>query len=154
MPHRPFDTKLGAATIKAQQALSEKLGIPSFGTKGEVSTVPTSGVLSKLAQTVGVGQYTAETPKSFTTKLQSLITQVQSTGGTIGNTVFSAPATTTPNPTNPNQSNTNPAGPADIPITDQFLGSIEKIKSFVGPTGLLFGAGLLVLVLVTRNKGG
>jgi hypothetical protein len=153
MTHRPFDTKLGAATIKAQQALSDKKGIPIFGIKGQVSTVPTSGVLSKLAQTVGVGQYTAETPKSFTTKLQSLITQVQATGGTIGNTVFSAPSQATPNPTNPNQSDTNPTGPADIPLTDQFLGSLEKVKSFVGPIGLLFGAGLLVIVLLTRNRG-
>jgi hypothetical protein len=153
MPHRPFDTKLGAATIKAQQDLSEILRIPTFGIKGEVSTVPRSGLLSKLAQTVGVGQYTAETPKTFTTKLQSYIDQVRATGGTIGNTVFSAPSQATPNPTTPNPSNTNPKGPADIPLTDQFLGSLEKVKSFVGPIGLLFGAGLLVIVLLTRNRG-
>ena len=37
---------LSAATIKAQQELSEKYGIPTFDVKGNISTVPSSGIIN------------------------------------------------------------------------------------------------------------
>ena len=82
---------LGAATIAAQQALSDKFGIPTFTLTGGISTVPTGGRLSLI--NVGTGGFGGETFRSFTTNLQTIINQVRQTGGTIGNTVFITPVT-------------------------------------------------------------
>lgn len=150
---------LSAATIAAQQALSDKYGIPTFGLKGEISTVPLSGKLSSLAATVGVGQYTAESGQSLKNTLQGLINTVKSTGGSIGNTIFQAPPETKPTSQVPPSGgaqppNTNPSAGAEVPIVDQFTGAINGLKSAIGPTGLLVGLGLITLLIVTRNRGG
>ena len=77
--------------VEAQQALSDKFGIPTFTVTGGISTVPTGGRLSGIK--VGVGSFGGETVRSFTTNLQTIINQVRQTGGTIGNTVFITPVT-------------------------------------------------------------
>jgi len=150
---------LPAAVIAAQQALSDKHGIPTFGLKGEISTVPLSGNLSPLAATVGVGQYTAESGQSLKNTLQGLINTVKSVGGTIGNTVFQAPPETKPSSQVPpaggaQPPSTNPIGPAEVPIIDQFTSGLNSLKTAIGPTGLLVGLGLVTLLIVTRNRGG
>jgi len=91
----PKDTvKLGPATIAAQQRLSEKYGIPTFTEQGLISTVPTSGILSKI--NVGVGAYSGSTQSQFNQELQNIISTVKNIGGTVGNTFFDAPAQTKP----------------------------------------------------------
>ena len=77
--------------IEAQQALSDKFGIPTFTITGDISTVPTGGRLSLI--NVGTGAFGGETVRSFTTNLQTIINQVRQTGGTIGNTIFITPTT-------------------------------------------------------------
>ena len=154
-------TTLGAATIKAQQALSEKYGIPTFTMSGEVSTVPITRSLSSI--NVGVGAYRMETPSSFTVNLQNIVDTFKNIGGTLGNTVFQTPSTSKPNPTTPTPNGINPnptqgpiapatTGATGAGITDQVIHSLDNIKNFIGPTGLIVGLGLITLLIVTRGK--
>lgn len=154
---------LDPKTIAAQQALSNKYGIPTFNASGNISTVPSSGVLSSLAQTVGVGMFTKETPKTFAVNLQNVISTVKAVGGTVGSTFFNAPSQSNPQPTttntpgpnpNPNQPPTAPAttGASGAGIADQITHSLDAIKHSLGPTGLLVGVGLIGLLIVTRGR--
>ena len=96
---------LSEATIKAQQALSEKFGIPTFNLTGGISTVPVTRTLSTI--NVGTGMFTGETTSSLNQKLGSLIANAkETTGGTIGNTFVPSLSKPSPKPT-PNANTTN-----------------------------------------------
>lgn len=156
MPFK-FVSEYGEATIKAAQKLSQQYGIPTFDIKGNVSTVPTTA-LSSLALTVGTGRY-SDTPKQFVNILSNAINQVKSTGGSIANTVFTAPTSTTPTNQSPsggqqgaaNPSNTQPPSGSSS-LSQDFRKSLDGIKNYVGPAGLLVGAGLLALLIVSRKR--
>lgn len=49
---------LSKSTLQAQQALSDKFGIPTFNLKGGISTVPISGIFQDI--NVGFGKFTDE----------------------------------------------------------------------------------------------
>lgn len=67
------DSRIGEATRKAQQALSEKYGIPTFDTKGFISTVPTTRPIDPTIN-VGTGAFT---DTAFQKSITSLIQQTQ-----------------------------------------------------------------------------
>lgn len=67
------DNSIGAKTKAAQQALSEKYGIPTFDTKGFISTVPTTRPLDTSIN-VGTGALTAN---AYNQSLTYLIQQAQ-----------------------------------------------------------------------------
>lgn len=56
MTHSPI--KLSQATVRAQQALSDKFGIATFNTRGGISTVPTSGKINTKIN-VGLGRFSS-----------------------------------------------------------------------------------------------
>ena len=58
----------GTATKQAQQALSDKYGIPTFDIQGFISTVPSSGIINKDIP-VGTGAFT---PSAFNQSLEVL----------------------------------------------------------------------------------
>jgi hypothetical protein len=64
------EIKLSPKTIKAQQELSNKFGIPTFTTTGKVSTVPTSG---KINQRINVGKGSFSSTDSFNRAVASKI---------------------------------------------------------------------------------
>lgn len=143
--------KLGPATIAAQQRLSEKYGIPTFTTQGLISTVPTSGILSKI--NVGVGAYSGSTQSQFNQELQNIISTVKNIGGTVGSTFFEAPAQTKPLQVgySPLPIAPAPSGITGVGIADQVGLTLDTIKTSIGPSGLLIGVGLLALALITRG---
>lgn len=141
---------LGAATIAAQQALSQKFGIPTFNLTGDLSTVPTNGTLSNI--NVGTGKFTAETFGSFTTKINNAISSIKTTGGQIGNTIFSPPENAPgtgdiPGKTSP--SNTSMDGATSSVGTDNIIQSLEQFKTFLGPIGI--GAILILAFLAVKK---
>lgn len=146
---------LGAATIIAQQELSEKFGIPTFTVGGDVSTVPTSGRLTRI--NVGTGAF-AETSRSFTTKLQNFITQAKDIGGQIGHTVFVGGGQTFPLVRIPTPGGgskiigiaSSPEQFASATTTDKFLESLDQFKSSIGSTGLILGAVLLAVLVLKK----
>lgn len=77
------DSRIGEATRKAQQALSEKYGIPTFDTQGFISTIPTTRPID-VNINVGTGAFT-ET--AFQKSITSLINQTQSNTNPISNFV-------------------------------------------------------------------
>ena len=159
MTHRPFVSEYGAATIAAQQKLSQQYGIPTFDISGNVSTVPTTQ-LSPLALTVGTGRY-SNTPQSFVNILSNAINQVKSTGGQIANTIFNAPTSTSPQNNTPsggqqgaaNPSNTQPpSGSSSIGV--DLAKGFDSIKNYIGPTGLLVGIGFIAFLALRGRNGG
>ena len=142
---------LGPATIRAQQALSEKFGIPTFNLSGGLSTVPTSRPVSMI--NVGTGQFFSETTATLTTKLNNAISTLRQTGGNIGSTIFTppefAPATgDISGKTSP--SNTSMDSASAATGTDKIIDSLGQFKTFLGPIGI----GVLVLLAVLAVKKG
>lgn len=86
------DNYLGTKLGRMQQELSEKFGIVTFTESGNISTVPTTRPLStEPLFFTGTGKFTGETQSSFTSKLQDMISQIKTTGGQIGGTIFKSP---------------------------------------------------------------
>lgn len=67
------DNRIGDATRKAQQALSEKYGIPTFDTQGFISTVPQTRPIDTNIN-VGTGAFTKD---AFNRSISYLTSQVQ-----------------------------------------------------------------------------
>lgn len=153
-----FQSEYGAATIAAAQRLSEQHGIPTFDISGNVSTVPTTRPLD-LNANVGVGAFTGLTVQGFNTQLANLINAVKSTGGQIANTVFTAPTSTNPTNQSPSGGQQGAADPSNTQppsgsssLSQDFRKSLDGIKNYVGPAGLLVGAGLLGLLIISRKR--
>lgn len=141
--------ELSPTTIAAQQALSEKFGIPTFTLTGDISTVPTGGRLSRI--NVGTGKFTGETVQSFTTKLDAVINQIRNIGGSIGNTIFTGGGQTTPTPRGGTRTGGLTQGPgAATTETDKFIDAIDQLKTTIGPSGLILGAVLLAVLVLKR----
>ena len=145
---------LGPATIRAQQSLSEKFGIPTFNLTGGLSTVPTTRPVSAL--NVGTGQFFSETTSTLTTKLNNAINTLRSTGGNIGSTIFTPPEFAPavgdiPGKSSP--SNTPLDGASGSTGTDKIIESLEQFKSFLGPIGLLVIGGIVVLSIMSKRGG-
>lgn len=145
------------AVIRAQQALSQQWGIPTFDAKGNVSTVPTTQ-LSSLAKTVGVGAYTNLSSNQFVAQLSSIINTIKTTGGQVANTIFNAPTSSTPQNQNPSGGQQGAADPNNTqpPSGASSLGadlakSLDGIKNYIGPVGILAGLGLVGLLIATRK---
>lgn len=141
--------------IQSQQALSDKYGIPTFDLKGNISTVPSSGVLSGLANTVGLGGYSSQfkTNQGLIGSLQSLLNTVKNTGGTFANTVFTgpqgAPTGSTGN-VNPPPSSA-PAEGSQIQFNgDTIKQGFQNIMKTIGPTGLVVGIVIAGVVLFKK----
>jgi len=64
---------LGAATLAAQKALADKFNIVTFDTKGNISQVPTSGIVDPNIN-VGTGRFTSE---AFAKSVQVLTQQIK-----------------------------------------------------------------------------
>jgi len=136
---------LSDAVIKAQQELSDRFGIPTFSLTGDISTVPKIVPIGDI--NVGVGKFGGETLQSFTDKLNQSITAIKQSGGTIGSTVFKAPAITI----DPNQTNANePRDNFDFGQTfNEGIGSVGQLVAN-NPTILIIGLGLLALTVFKR----
>jgi len=128
-----------------QQTLSEKSKIPTFTLKGDISTVPTTGLIGPI--NVGVGKFGGETLSSFTEKLNQSITTLKQTGGKIGSTKI---AKITQN-IDPNQTNANePRDNFDFGQTfNEGLGSVSQLVAN-NPTILIIGLGLLAFTVLKR----
>ena len=141
---------LGAATIAAQQALSDKFGIPTFTLTGGISTVPTGGRLSLI--NVGTGGFGGETARSFTTNLQTIINQVRQTGGTIGNTVFITPVTSggTTTPRTAGGPTQAPTTGTDFNFGGAFQEGFQNAGKFLtdNPSLLIIGIGIAALLVL------
>jgi len=136
---------LSEAVIKLQQQLSEKFKIPTFTLKGDVSTVPTTGLIGPI--NVGVGKFGGESLASFTTKLNQAITSLKQTGGKIGSTKFAVPTQNIdPNKTNADE----PRDKFDFSQTfNEGLGSVGELFRN-NPTILIIGLGLLAVTVFKR----
>ena len=144
---------LSAGTIKAQQALSEKFGIPTFNLTGGLSTVPTTRPVSAI--NVGVGGFFNETSATLTAKINNAVTTLRSVGGNIGSTIFTppefAPAVgSIPGKTAP--SNTPLDSASGATGTDKIIESLGQFKSFLGPIGLLAIAGIIIFSISKRGS--
>lgn len=155
-------------TKVVQQRLSDQFGVVTFDEKGNISTVPTTRALNLDPKYfTGVGMFTGETASTFQAKLTDLINQVKIVGGTIGNTIFTAPSVgpgstsggSTPagtgenapgNPASGVSNNSQTPSTVAVTNTDKVIDSLEQFKNFVGPIGLAVGIGLLILVILKR----
>jgi len=138
--------ELSAAVIKLQQQLSEKFGIPTFTTTGEISTVPTTRSLSNID--VGTGIFQAETTESFTSKLRQNISALRQRGGQIGSTPIPITPTKSTDP-----QKTNADEPSDFTDFGQtFNEGLGSAGEFLrkNPTILIIGAGLLAFTVLKR----
>ncbi len=140
---------LGARTIAAQQALSEKFGIPTFNLKGGGSTLPQTRPLDTRIN-VGVGGFGLTldtfneligrfTPKTFLVPSQEVFTP--GLGGITLQPVGAAPA--------PGEL-ILPAQAAGASFVDSIRKGFKDVTSTIGPLGIAIGLGVLALVVLKR----
>jgi hypothetical protein len=144
---------LSINTIKAQQSLSEKFGIPTFNLSGGISTIPVTGRVTAI--NVGTGQFFNETTASLTTKLNQLRDTVKGTGGQLFNTFFTAPEfapATGDIPGRTFPSNTSLDSASGATGTDKIIDSLTQFKTFLGPIGLLVIGGIVILSIMKRGS--
>jgi len=136
---------LSEAVIKLQQQLSEKFKIPTFTQTGDISTVPTTGLIGPI--NVGVGKFGGETLSSFTEKLNQSITDLKQTGGKIGSTkIAKITQNIDPNKTNADE----PRDKFDFGQTfSEGLGGVGQLFRN-NPTILIIGLGLLAFTVLKR----
>ena len=140
---------LSEAVIKAQQKLSEKFGIPTFGLKGEISTVPTTKLIGPI--NVGVGKFGGETLTSFRDKLNQSIVSIRQSGGKIGSTEFKRQR---PSGRAGSQQTgaTQPDSIGGFNFGDTFGEGLSGTGDFLAnnPTLLIVGLGIIALMVLKR----
>lgn len=144
-----FNGTIGAATLKAQQALSEKLGIPTFNLQGQVNTLPQTRPLDTRIN-VGTGSsglmsntfndlISRFTPQSFTVQSREVFTP-----GLGGLTVQPVSSTLAPGEI------VVPSTPTGSSFIDSARKGFSDLTKSIGPIGLLIGAVVLGVVLLKR----
>ena len=130
---------LGAATIKAQQELSEKYGIPTFDLQGELSTIPTTRPASGI--NVGTGIYGSSVSdfNEFVKQLSPSKAKVPTgpvvlPGGTVIDVPFSSKLV----------QGENPLGSRDIPPS--LSSTIQKYTPYL----VIAGIGIAALMVIKK----